>query len=130
MQAKRSAWIENISDANAEHQIYLDESGINTNLTRHYARAVHGKCAIDAAPINTPAGIHRFVVHVFTKPLCGCSALVRSIYQTAVKTNGRQNGVFLQACLLGQHQWHISHVPYTALWKNVHALAVMRPERS
>lgn len=48
---------------NAEHQIYLDESGINTNLTRHYARAVHGKCAIDAAPINTPAGIHRFVVH-------------------------------------------------------------------
>ena len=56
MQAKRSAWIENISDANAEHQIYLDESGINTNLTRHYARAVHGKCAIDAAPINTPAG--------------------------------------------------------------------------
>ena len=28
MQAKRSAWIENISDANAEHQIYLDESGI------------------------------------------------------------------------------------------------------
>ena len=62
-QAKRSAWIENISDANAEHQIYLDESGINTNLTRHYARAVHGKCAIDAAPINTPAGIHRFVVH-------------------------------------------------------------------
>ena len=63
VQAKRSAWIENISDANAEHQIYLDESGINTNLTRHYARAVHGKCAIDAAPINTPAGIHRFVVH-------------------------------------------------------------------
>ena len=63
MQAKRSARIENISDANAEHQIYLDESGINTNLTRHYARAVHGKCAIDAAPINTPAGIHRFVVH-------------------------------------------------------------------
>ena len=59
MQAKRSAWIENISDANAEHQIYLDESGINTNLTRHYARAVHGK----SAPINTPAGIHRFVVH-------------------------------------------------------------------
>ena len=31
-----------------EHQIYLDESGINTNLTRHYAHAVHGKRAIDA----------------------------------------------------------------------------------
>ena len=56
VQRKRSQWIETISGANAEHQIYLDESGINTNLTRHYAHAVHGKRAIDAAPINTPAG--------------------------------------------------------------------------
>lgn len=56
VQAKRSTWIENISGANAEHQVYLDESGINTNLTRHYAHAVHGKRAIDAAPVNTPAG--------------------------------------------------------------------------
>ena len=40
MQRKRSQWIETISGANAEHQIYLDESGINTNLTRHYAHAV------------------------------------------------------------------------------------------
>ncbi|RGH82327.1 IS630 family transposase [Blautia sp. AM28-27] len=36
--------------------MYLDESGINTNLTRHYAHAVHGKRAMDATPINTPAG--------------------------------------------------------------------------
>ena len=56
MQRKRSQWIETISSANAEHQIYLDESGINTNLTRHYAHAVHGKRAMDAIPINTPAG--------------------------------------------------------------------------
>ena len=56
VQAKRNTWVENISGANAEHQVYLDESGINTNLTRHYAHAVHGKRAIDATPINTPAG--------------------------------------------------------------------------
>ena len=55
VQAKRNTWIENISGANAQHQVYLDESGINTNLTRHYAHAVHGKRAIDATPINTPA---------------------------------------------------------------------------
>ena len=48
--------LENIAGAKPEHQIYLDESGINTNLTRHYAHAVHGKRAIDATPINTPAG--------------------------------------------------------------------------
>ena len=34
----------------------LKEIGINTNFTRHYAHAVHGKRAIDATPINTPAG--------------------------------------------------------------------------
>ena len=56
VQIKRKTWIENIAGAKPEHQIYLDESGINTNLTRHYAHAVHGKRAIDAAPINTPAG--------------------------------------------------------------------------
>ena len=56
MQKKRSKWTETISGANAKHQIYLDESGINTNLTRRYAHAVHGKRAIDTTPINTPAG--------------------------------------------------------------------------
>ena len=56
MQRKRSQWIETLSGANAEHQIYLDESGINTNFTRHYAHAVHGKRAMDATLINTPAG--------------------------------------------------------------------------
>ena len=56
VQAKRNTWVENISGTKAEHQVYLDESGINTNLTRHYAHAVRGKRAIDAAPINTPVG--------------------------------------------------------------------------
>lgn len=56
MQRKRSQWIETISGANAEHQIYLDESGINTNLTRHYAHAVHGKRAIDIGIANAGDG--------------------------------------------------------------------------
>lgn len=56
VQVKRNTWIENISGANAEHLVYLDESGINTNLTRHYANAVHGKRAIDATLVNTIAG--------------------------------------------------------------------------
>ena len=56
MQIKRKTWTENIVGVNAEHLVYLDESGINTNLTRHYAHAVHGKRAIDATPVNTPAG--------------------------------------------------------------------------
>ena len=55
VQIKRKTWIENIAGVKLEHQIYLNESGINTNLIRHYPHAVHGKCAIDAATINTPA---------------------------------------------------------------------------
>ena len=56
VQRKRSQWIETISGANAEHQIYLDESGINTNFTRHYAHAVHGKRAIDIGIANAGDG--------------------------------------------------------------------------
>ena len=56
LQAKRNTWIETISGANVEHQVYLDKSSINTNITRHYAHAVHGKRAIDAILINTSAG--------------------------------------------------------------------------
>ena len=43
-----------MSGINAEHLVFLDESGINTNLTRLYAHALHWKRAVDAAPLNTP----------------------------------------------------------------------------
>jgi len=35
--------------------VFLDESGVNTDMTRHYARAVRGARAIDSAPLNTPS---------------------------------------------------------------------------
>lgn len=43
-----------MSGINAEHLVFLDESGINTNLTRLYAHALRWKRAVDAAPLNTP----------------------------------------------------------------------------
>ena len=33
--------------------VFLDESGINTNLTRIYGRAAGGKRCIDSVPLNT-----------------------------------------------------------------------------
>ena len=33
--------------------MFLDESGVNTNMTRHYARAKDGKRANDHTPLNT-----------------------------------------------------------------------------
>lgn len=34
--------------------VFLDESGVNTDMTRLYARADGGARAVDSAPLNTP----------------------------------------------------------------------------
>ena len=34
--------------------MFLDESGVNTNMTRHYARSPKNERAVDSTPINTP----------------------------------------------------------------------------
>lgn len=54
VQEKCHTWNENISGINAKHLVFLDESGINTNLTRLYAHTLRWKRAVDSAPSNTP----------------------------------------------------------------------------
>ena len=54
VQEKRHTWNETISGINAEHLVFLDESGINTNLTRLYAHTLRWERAVDSAPLNTP----------------------------------------------------------------------------
>lgn len=34
--------------------VFLDESGININMTRHYGRSKASERAVDSAPLNTP----------------------------------------------------------------------------
>lgn len=34
--------------------VFLDESGVNTDMTRRYARAIGGKRSVDSAPLNKP----------------------------------------------------------------------------
>ena len=36
------------------HLVFLDESGVNINMTRHYARAWKNQRAVDKTPLNTP----------------------------------------------------------------------------
>ena len=43
-----------ISEADPDKLVFLDESGVNTNMTRHYGRAVGKERAVDHAPENTP----------------------------------------------------------------------------
>ena len=46
--------VEHMQENDAEHLVFLDESGVNTNLTRHYARSKKNERAVDSTPINTP----------------------------------------------------------------------------
>lgn len=34
--------------------MFLDESGVNTDMTRRYGRSLSNKRTVDSAPINTP----------------------------------------------------------------------------
>lgn len=51
---KRETWVKTISEYSPEKLVYLDESGVNTDMTRIYGRAVGGARVVDNAPINTP----------------------------------------------------------------------------
>lgn len=51
---KRKNWTENISDYDKEKLVFLDESGVNTNMTRIYGRALGGARSVDKVPLNTP----------------------------------------------------------------------------
>ena len=50
----RREWKETIKPEMAEHLVFLDESGVNTNLTRLYGRAPSSQRAVDHAPLNMP----------------------------------------------------------------------------
>ena len=46
-------WKEIIKPEMAEYLVFLDESGVNTDLTRLYGRAPSSQRAVDHAPLNT-----------------------------------------------------------------------------
>ena len=54
VQEKRKEWKETITPEMVEHLVFLDESGVNTDLTRLYGRALSSQRVVDHAPLNTP----------------------------------------------------------------------------
>ena len=54
VQEKRREWKETITPEMVEHRVFLDESGVTTDLTRLYGRAPSSQRAVDHAPLNTP----------------------------------------------------------------------------
>ena len=51
---KRNEWEKEISKADADKLVFLDESGVNIDMTRHYGRAIAKERVVDHAPENTP----------------------------------------------------------------------------
>lgn len=54
MEEKRRLWKENITAELAGSLVFLDASGVNTNLTRRYGRAPSSQRVVDHTPLNTP----------------------------------------------------------------------------
>ena len=51
---KRAEWKKFISATDANNLVFLDESGVNTDMTRLYGRSIGKTRVADNAPLNTP----------------------------------------------------------------------------
>jgi transposase len=51
---KRELWHTQITQDMAKNLVFLDESGVNTNMTRRYGRSLSSERVADHAPLNTP----------------------------------------------------------------------------
>ncbi len=54
MQEKRAEWKQIITPEQLDKLVFLDESGINTNLTRRYGRGLSSERVVDHTPLNKP----------------------------------------------------------------------------
>lgn len=53
IQQKRTDWQQYLSEKDTGHLVFLDESVVNINMTRYYARAQSNQRTVDSAPLNT-----------------------------------------------------------------------------
>ena len=54
MQEKRKTWEKELPKYTPSKMVFLDESGVNTDMARRYAYAMGGSRAVDAVPVSTP----------------------------------------------------------------------------
>ena len=54
VQARRTEWQEQLRGIDRSHLVYLDECGVNTDMTRIYGRSIGKTRVVDHAPLNTP----------------------------------------------------------------------------
>lgn len=51
---KRNEWLDNLDKYAANKLVFLDESGVNIDMTRRYGRAIRKARVVDKSPENTP----------------------------------------------------------------------------
>ena len=54
VKVRRAIWSKMQGSMDAVSLVFLDESGVDTNLTRRYRRAKGKECVKDSVPLNTP----------------------------------------------------------------------------
>ena len=51
---ERKNWIGHLPEYDKNRLVFIDESGVNTDLARIYGRAIDGERCVDKVPLNTP----------------------------------------------------------------------------
>lgn len=51
---EQKKWAESITPDQLAHLVFLDESSVNTDMTRRYGRTPSSERCVDHAPLNTP----------------------------------------------------------------------------
>ena len=54
VKSRRKCWSADIAGYQPENLVFLDESGINIDMTRLYGRALSSERAVDSAPLSMP----------------------------------------------------------------------------
>ena len=54
MLVRRAAWAQEMPTIDVSRLVFLDESGINTDLARRYGRSIGKRRVVDHVPLNTP----------------------------------------------------------------------------
>lgn len=88
--AKRKVWKELQKKFDIEHLVFLDESGVNIDMTRRYGRAYGGTRVHDAAPCNKPTSttiLSSIRVDGTTVPIVFSGALNREKFKQYLTDN-------------------------------------------
>lgn len=84
---KRNEWKKEITKTDADKLVFLDKSGVNIDMTRHYGRAIAKGRVADHTPENTP---------ISTTILSSIRSVGSTAYITYQGTHGRS-----ESCLCG-----------------------------